>query len=100
MGVSGPDSDDTVILSEDESPASKRQRSDDVAKVCKFILQFTCQQIDFNTVIISQLIETILKKKPGGEVVIREYSKTKSLTDSTRRQMINILVSEMTETHG
>ncbi|CAB1340851.1 unnamed protein product, partial [Coregonus sp. 'balchen'] len=35
--------------------------------------------------------KSILKKKPGGEFVIKEYSKTKSLTDCTRRKMINIL---------
>ncbi|XP_029547342.1 uncharacterized protein LOC115149023 isoform X2 [Salmo trutta] len=54
-----------------------------------------------DTIILSEdLIESILKKKPGGEVVIKEYSKTKSLTDCTRLKMINILVSAMTETHG
>ncbi|KAK6303658.1 hypothetical protein J4Q44_G00261120 [Coregonus suidteri] len=31
---------------------------------------------------------------------MQEYGKTKSLTDATRRQMINILAAEMTETHG
>ncbi|KAK6328737.1 hypothetical protein J4Q44_G00007150 [Coregonus suidteri] len=46
------------------------------------------------------LIEKILTSKPGGERIMQEYGKTKSLTDATRRQMINILVAEMTETHG
>ncbi|XP_059182366.1 uncharacterized protein LOC131961112 [Centropristis striata] len=72
--VVGSDSDDTIIL----SPTRKRQRTDEA----------------------ELLIETILKKKPGGEVVLREYSKTKGLTDSTRRKMVNILVAEMTEKHG
>ncbi|XP_070292468.1 uncharacterized protein [Salvelinus sp. IW2-2015] len=79
MGGSDHESVDTIILSEDGSPSRKCQRSDDEAK---------------------NLIESILKKKPGGEVVIKEYAKTKSLTDCTRRKMINILVSAMTETHG
>ncbi|KAK6321749.1 hypothetical protein J4Q44_G00087250 [Coregonus suidteri] len=46
------------------------------------------------------LIEKILTSKPGGERIMQEYGKTKSLTDATRRQMINILAAEMTETHG
>ncbi|KAM9447084.1 uncharacterized protein Hap1MRO34_023537 [Clarias gariepinus] len=46
------------------------------------------------------LIEKILTSKPGGERIMQEYGKTKSLTDTTRRQMINILAAEMTETHG
>lgn len=56
--------------------------------------------MDLSTAIASQLIESILKKKPGGEVVIKQYSKTEFLTDCTMRTMINNLVSEITETHG
>ncbi|XP_042562130.1 uncharacterized protein LOC122131465 [Clupea harengus] len=46
------------------------------------------------------LIGKILTSRPGGEHIMQEYGKTKSLTDATRRQMINILAAEMTETHG
>ncbi|XP_066540242.1 uncharacterized protein [Hoplias malabaricus] len=46
------------------------------------------------------LIENVLSSKPGGERIIQEYGKNKTLTDATRRQMINILAAEMTETHG
>ncbi|KAK0134007.1 hypothetical protein N1851_030443 [Merluccius polli] len=46
------------------------------------------------------LIEKILTTKPGGDRIMAEYAKTKSITDSTRRQLINILTAEMTETHG
>ncbi|KAM3593311.1 uncharacterized protein V6R79_010133 [Siganus canaliculatus] len=46
------------------------------------------------------LVEKILTTKPGGEHIMREYAKTKSLKDATRRQMINILAAEMTQTHG
>ncbi|XP_041922974.1 uncharacterized protein LOC121687886 [Alosa sapidissima] len=46
------------------------------------------------------LIEKILTTKPGGDRVMEEYAKTKSITDSTRRQLINILTAEMMETHG
>ncbi|CAB1325160.1 unnamed protein product, partial [Coregonus sp. 'balchen'] len=78
MGGSDHESDDTIILSVNGRPSRKHQRSDDEAK---------------------NLIESILKKRPGGEVVIKEYSKAKSLTNCNRRKMINILVSAMTETH-
>ncbi|KAI5624346.1 hypothetical protein C0J50_15868, partial [Silurus asotus] len=40
-----------------------------------------------------------LTSKPGGKQIMQEYGKTKSLKDTTRRQMINILAAEMTETH-
>ncbi|XP_060938901.1 uncharacterized protein LOC133015666 [Limanda limanda] len=46
------------------------------------------------------LIEKILTTKPGGEKIMQEYAKIKSLKDGTRRQMINILTAEMTQTHG
>ncbi|KAM7408121.1 hypothetical protein PAMA_002006 [Pampus argenteus] len=38
--------------------------------------------------------------KPGGEDVIEEYKAEKSLTHRTRRQLVNILASHMTESHG
>lgn len=47
-----------------------------------------------------QLIETVLKEKPGGEKVLQEYQATETLTDATRRQLVNILVSHMVEQHG
>ncbi|XP_034566405.1 uncharacterized protein LOC117831709 [Notolabrus celidotus] len=72
-------SDDTIILDEDPSPARKRQKADDDAKT---------------------VVESALTKKPGGDRIVREYNRTKSLTDSSRRQMINILTADMTETYG
>ncbi|CAM4463328.1 unnamed protein product [Leuciscus chuanchicus] len=45
------------------------------------------------------LVQSILEKKPGGDIISKEYRKTKYLTDSTRRKMITILV-DMTERHG
>ncbi|KAK7879253.1 hypothetical protein WMY93_033966 [Mugilogobius chulae] len=40
------------------------------------------------------------KKKPGGDRVLSEYARTKSLTDGRRRDMVNILVAHMTSEHG
>ncbi|KAF3861226.1 hypothetical protein F7725_000002, partial [Dissostichus mawsoni] len=41
-----------------------------------------------------------MKSNPKGEEIFKEYDKTKTLSDATRRQMINILVAEMTESYG
>ncbi|CAL8234180.1 unnamed protein product, partial [Arctogadus glacialis] len=79
--VSQEDADtDSIVILSDESPQGKRSipnRSDAHA-----------------------LVDEILRKKPGGDNVIREYDRTKMLSDSTRRKMVNILVAEMMEKHG
>ncbi len=46
------------------------------------------------------MVEDVLNFKSGGEVVLKEYQETETLTDATRRQMINILVALMIDTHG
>ncbi len=46
------------------------------------------------------MVEDVLKFKSGGEAVLQEYQETETLTDVTRRQMINILVAHMIDTHG
>ncbi len=46
------------------------------------------------------MVEDVLKFKSGGEAVLQEYQETETLTDATRRQMINILVAHMIDTHG
>ncbi|XP_029011790.1 uncharacterized protein LOC114858567 [Betta splendens] len=71
-------SDDTIILDKN-SPSRKRQRENDNAK---------------------HVVESTLAKKPGGDRIIKEYNRTKGLTDSSRRQMVNILAADMTETYG
>ncbi|KAI2646880.1 N-acetyldiaminopimelate deacetylase [Labeo rohita] len=75
--IDSSDSQDTVII--EESSSSKRMRLDDEAK---------------------KLVETILVQKPGGEHIINEYNRTKSLGDETRRKMVNILTADMTEKNG
>lgn len=75
--IDSSDSQDTVII--EESSSSKRMRLDDEAK---------------------KLVETILVQKPGGDRIINEYNRTKSLGDETRRKMVNILAADMTEKNG
>lgn len=48
----------------------------------------------------NQLIEDVLKEMSGGEEVLQEYHATETLTYSTRRQLVNILVSHMIKHHG
>ncbi|RXN32932.1 hypothetical protein ROHU_004430 [Labeo rohita] len=70
----------TVII--DEVP-NKRQRTEEAYSLSA-----------------KQLVEDVLKIKSGGEAVLQEYQATETLTDATRRQMINILVAHMIENHG
>ena len=46
------------------------------------------------------MVEAVLRANPKGEEVFMEYDKTKTLTDAKRKQMVNILVADMIETHG
>ncbi|XP_056268773.1 uncharacterized protein LOC130192693 [Pseudoliparis swirei] len=46
------------------------------------------------------MVRDVLQSKPGGEKVLHEYDKMKTLTDGTRRHMINLLVADMIEVHG
>ncbi|XP_025765360.1 uncharacterized protein LOC109203258 isoform X2 [Oreochromis niloticus] len=47
-----------------------------------------------------EMVENALRIKPGGEDVLEEYKSEKSLQHRTRRQLVNILASHMTEMHG
>ncbi|XP_054483122.1 uncharacterized protein LOC129115999 [Anoplopoma fimbria] len=46
------------------------------------------------------MVENALLRKPGGEDVLEEYKSENTLTHSTRRHLVNILTSHMTEMHG
>nr|XP_054603253.1 uncharacterized protein LOC129165059 [Nothobranchius furzeri] len=47
-----------------------------------------------------KLVEGVLRSKSCGEEVLQEYETTETLTDATRRQMVNILVAHMIDKHG
>ncbi|XP_034733372.1 uncharacterized protein LOC117948042 [Etheostoma cragini] len=76
-GDNSKDSDDTILLQ--QSPDT-RKRAEDAR--------------------LGQMIEGVLKNKPGGERILNEYARTKTLTDSRRRDMVKILVAHMTSEHG
>lgn len=46
------------------------------------------------------MVRDALLTKPGGQITLDEYDKIKSLTDKTRRQLVNLLVADMIEIHG
>ncbi|KAG1940184.1 hypothetical protein F2P79_016901 [Pimephales promelas] len=46
------------------------------------------------------MVEKALLKKPGGEEILEEYKSENSLMHRTRRQLVNLLASDMTERHG
>lgn len=47
-----------------------------------------------------EMVGNALRLKPGGEDILEEYQSNKSLSDRSRRQLVNILASYMTERHG
>ncbi|XP_031731224.1 uncharacterized protein LOC116398766 isoform X2 [Anarrhichthys ocellatus] len=47
-----------------------------------------------------EMVENALLTKPGREDVLKEYKSENSLKHRTRRQLVNILASHMTEMHG
>ena len=46
------------------------------------------------------MVKDALLAKPGGQIILDEYDKTKTLKDGTRRQLVNLLVADMVEFHG
>ncbi|CAL9706546.1 unnamed protein product [Knipowitschia caucasica] len=49
---------------------------------------------------LARMIEGILKSSPGGDKIQQEYSRTKTLSDVRRRDLVKILVAHMINQHG
>ncbi|KAF4101574.1 hypothetical protein G5714_018006 [Onychostoma macrolepis] len=47
-----------------------------------------------------EMVEKALLTKPGGEDILEEYKSENSLMHRTRRQLVNLLASDLTERHG
>ncbi|XP_048112105.1 uncharacterized protein LOC125302829 [Alosa alosa] len=47
-----------------------------------------------------KIVQEALEMHAGGQDIMEEYRRTKTLTHSTRRHLVNILVSHMVEKHG
>ncbi|XP_032446177.1 uncharacterized protein LOC116737241 isoform X1 [Xiphophorus hellerii] len=61
------------------------------------VLLLNKQQLDTEP---EQLVESILNNTPGGERIMKEFNRSKCLTDETRRKLVNILAADMTEKIG
>ena len=46
------------------------------------------------------MVRDALQAKLGGQIILDEYNKMTTLTDSTRRQLVNLLVADMVKIHG
>ncbi|CAL8371245.1 unnamed protein product [Arctogadus glacialis] len=55
---------------------------------------------DMGSSAAKEMVEDALNRKPGGEDILEEYRGENSLSHRTRRQLVNILASDMTERHG
>ncbi|XP_035801978.2 uncharacterized protein LOC111565451 [Amphiprion ocellaris] len=53
-----------------------------------------------NAASAKKLIEAVLGTSSGGEEVLEEYHTTQTLTDATRRKLVNIIVAHMIDKHG
>ncbi|KAI2666648.1 Peptide deformylase [Labeo rohita] len=74
--ISSNESDDTILLSDDS--LTRKRRAEDEAGI----------------------VNGQKKKSCSGDGIIREYNKTKCLSDSNRRKMVNIFTADMTEKHS
>ncbi|XP_016113911.1 uncharacterized protein [Sinocyclocheilus grahami] len=66
------------------------------SKACK--KRFLEEPSDCN--VSKDLVHAVLHSKPGGSDILKEYEQTKSLSDKTRRKLVNILVADMVEKYG
>ncbi|XP_014867488.1 PREDICTED: uncharacterized protein LOC106932999 [Poecilia mexicana] len=53
-----------------------------------------------NSVSAKSLVEGVLQSNSGGDEILQEYETTETLTDATRRKLVNILVAHMIDKHG
>lgn len=81
-----------------ESSFSSESEGFDSTKILQFCKKrFLEEPSDCN--VSKDLVHAALHSKPGGSDVLKEYEQTKSLSDKTRRKLVNILVADMVETH-
>ncbi|KAG7481489.1 hypothetical protein MATL_G00067280 [Megalops atlanticus] len=59
-----------------------------------------CPEVDNMAAEAKELVQAVLARRPDGDRVVEEYQAKGTLTDPTRRHLINMLVAHMTETQG
>ncbi|XDV21824.1 hypothetical protein PO909_026844 [Leuciscus waleckii] len=96
----------TVVLNQDSSSellvsdtsSSVASDSSDATVIIEINNEYKRTHIEQESA--NEMVRNVLQSKPGGEKILHEYDKTKTLTDATRRQMVNLLVADMMEVHG
>ncbi|XP_026054773.1 uncharacterized protein LOC113040726 [Carassius auratus] len=79
-----------------ESESSESTAIPQSSKACK--KRFLEEPSDCNA--SKDLVHAALHSKPGGSDILKEYEQTSSLSDKTRKKLVNILVADMVEKYG
>ncbi|XP_029918844.1 uncharacterized protein LOC115367312 [Myripristis murdjan] len=96
--LSDPSASSASLPDPSASPASSTSSGSTVILPSTKSRKRGLRELDHNEA--RQKVDTVLRSNPKGEEIFKEYDKTKTLSDATRRQMVNILVAEMTESYG
>ncbi|NP_001076561.1 uncharacterized protein LOC100034589 [Danio rerio] len=83
---------DTVSLSSTDHDDPEQPMQNQMTRASR------CLMVDAERA--KRIVQDALEKQSGGDEVLDEYKATKTLKHSTRRQLVNIVVSHMTEIHG
>ncbi|KAJ8401607.1 hypothetical protein AAFF_G00379240 [Aldrovandia affinis] len=92
--VIGSCPDIPVIPSVSQSGPSRAGRRSSAKRPCPSL------EVDNMAAEAKELVQAVLARRPDGERVVKEYRAKGTLTDTTRRHLINMLVAHMTETQG
>ncbi|KAI9524981.1 hypothetical protein NQZ68_012491 [Dissostichus eleginoides] len=92
---------DTMSPSSDNDLSSQREWGAPTGRnVSSFEVMNTSTTEVSESEAAKEMVESALLKKPGGDDVLEKYKSENSLMHSTRRQLVNMLASHMTEMHG
>ncbi|XP_015254069.1 PREDICTED: uncharacterized protein LOC107100184 isoform X2 [Cyprinodon variegatus] len=58
------------------------------------------QKVKWMNQTAKQLVESALTKEPAGGQILQEYMQTNSLTDCSRRKLVNIIAADMSDIYG
>ncbi|KAM4531403.1 uncharacterized protein PAE49_023617 [Odontesthes bonariensis] len=87
-------------LAQDNALKNKFSGSRDTSAATLTITGQNLQPEDTAVYYCARLIEDVLGTSSGGEEVLQEYHTTQTLTDATRRKLVNIIVAHMIDKHG
>ncbi|XP_053364396.1 uncharacterized protein LOC128534120 [Clarias gariepinus] len=90
---------DTLSLSSSDSDLREQGIPTGCSRSCKEDSGSSSVKVSVSEA-AKEMVENALHRKPGGEDILKEYRSEKSLSHRTRRQLVNILASDLTEKHG